>query len=708
MSRRVWWSSAALLIALGVWGCTPEGGGGDDDDDGGGAGGAGGGMLGGFDAEGPVTLDMRGPDASADMGAGGEGGMGGEGGVGGEGGEGGMGGMGGEGGEGGAVMMECVPGETRCPDEGAPVREICRIEGIWAIQACADGNICFGGDCVRDPAGCADGERICLADGRPAECDGGQWLPQAMCPAGLVCGAGDCLNPQCAAAARQSSYQGCEYLAADLPNSTLSQDGEGLTPSAPWGIVIANVSADSEAAVSIFDAGGQPMPLVASTRIAVPAEAAFGTMAATVQSEVRDADGMIVEQQMNRADLVVVPPGGLATFLLPRRMGPVNTTSIGSSAVRVVTDSPVVAYQFSPYCCNYSFSNDASLLVPVRALGNRYRWLGVPMMTLPFQSNAVVTVIGAEDGTDVRLTLPAGVNAAADAGGRVRQVGQTVDVQLDAQDVLLLHSAAPAFGGSPPDFSGTLVESSKPVALFSTHVCTNYPSALAACDHLQEQIIPIDTWGNGFQLVPTKLRAPAAFNEYTYWKLMAGDEAATITFSVPFADLRAAAPGFAGVTACSSLVQGGNTLTLQPGQVCEFGSKSAVEIAATSPILVMGIISGQQSTGLGNGAHAGDPAIFLLPPARQYRRDYTFLTPGTYFSDYVTVITPPNNDLVLDGVPVDLADAERIPGSGVAYKHLSLQDGAHTLVGRAAFGIVVYAYDDYVSYAFTGGLNLSK
>lgn len=708
MARSKWWWSTvfAAMVGAAVTGCVPDSGGGDDADRGirMGAGGAGGGVLAPEDAEPPIVV--------TDMAAGGDtGGVELDQGAGGAGGEGGIGGMGGEGGEGGVggTPGECVPGETRCPAEGEPVREICRLEEVWAIQACAAGNVCLGGDCVPDPANCRPGERICLADGRPATCAGGAWQPGAACAAGLVCGGGDCQNPQCAAAARQSSYQGCEYLAADLPNSTLAADGEGLTPSAPWGIVVANVSNAGPAAVSILDGAGVPVQLVASTRIAVPPQAPPGIAAEQVQSEVRDADGMVVAQAFNRADLVEVPAGGLATFLLPRRMGPVSTTSIRTDAVRIVSDAPVVAYQFSPYCCNYSFSNDASLLVPVRALGTRYRWLGVPMMTAPFASNAVISILGAEDETDVTLTLPGNTRVRADAQGRVRQVGQRVDVRLGAQEVLLLHSESAGFLQPGPDLSGALVESTRPVALFSTHVCTNYPSLLGACDHLQEQIFPIETWGTGFQLVPTKLRAPNAAGEVTYWKLMAGDEAATIRFGAPFANLRATRPGFDGVTACSTLVQNGDTIVLQPGQVCEFGTKVAAQLTASAPILVMGIISGQESTGmLGNNAHAGDPAIFLVPPDRQFRRDYTFLTPGTYFSDYVTVVTPPNNDLLLDGAVVDLADATRIDGSGYVYKHLPLGDGAHSMQGRAPFGIVVYAYDNFVSYAFTGGLNLTK
>jgi hypothetical protein len=86
--------------------------------------------------------------------------------------------------------------------------------------------------------------------------------------------------------------------------------------------------------------------------------------------------------------------------------------------------------------------------------------------------------------------------------------------------------------------------------------------------------------------------------------------------------------------------------------------------------MVMGIISGQESTGVLSsfGEHAGDPSIFLVPPARQYRNNYSFLTPETYFVDYVTVISSTSNQILLDGNPVDLSRATAISGRRSPYR----------------------------------------
>ncbi len=701
-----------IVVALSALGCVPESGG-DPDDDSGirmGSGGSGGGVLGEGGAGGVIPVDPA--DSGPDIGQGGVGGDGGQGGDGGAGGMGGDGGAGGDGGSGGEVPAECRPGETRCPSEGEPVRQYCNVDGQWAIQPCNDDQVCLGIDCVPDPALCTPGERICLPTGEAATCQPGQWVSDGPCPEGLVCGAGRCQSPQCAAAAQRRSNQGCEYLAVDLPNLTYEPGSQEGTPSAPWGIVVANVSSAGPTEVSIFDEQGRVMPLIASTVVAVPPPVAGLAMPQRVQSEVEDADGMIVEQAMNNADSISIPPGGLATLLLQRRMAPMTASSVTANAVRVVADAPVVAYQFSPYCCNYSFSNDASLLVPTSALDTRYRWLGVPTLPNPLNPagarNSVMAIVAPEDGTQVAVNLPLGVQAFADQAGRVRQVGQRIDAVLGAHEVMLVHARQGGFGEAT-DMSGSLIESDRPIAVFSSHVCTNYPQDLAACDHLQEQLFPTDTWGRNFQLVPTRQRGRNWPDEQTYWKIMAGDQASTVRFGLPYADLQAQPPGFMGVPDCRALLQGGDTIALGPGEFCEFGTRRAVQLDATAPISVMGIISGQDSTGLrGQGTHAGDPAIFLVPPDRQFRRDYTFLTPATYFSDYVTIVTPVGNELLLDGDPIDIAAAAPVGGGAYVFSHVEVEPGAHTIQGRAPFGIVVYAYDDYVSYAFTGGLNLTK
>ena len=621
---------------------------------------------------------------------------------------------------------ECAPGESRCPREGGDVREYCNVSGRWAEQPCSAGDICLNGGCVRDPSDCMPGEQVCLPNGLPAECRDGAWVPGQACTDRQICIEGECTGEACANAAQRSSYLGCDYLAADLPNGALDP-AQATTQDAPAAVVLANPDPEVTVTVGVFDADGQPTQLVAEQFIAVPVIPNLDLgmyQPSTVTSNVRVGD-MVVTDRIDRGVGIEIPPGGLATLLLPRRLGPLNESSLRPDAFRIRTDHPVAAYLFGPYCCNYSFSNDASLLFPTTALGQRYLFTGTPDFASVggppgFHSPPVIAVMAPHDNTNVVVDLAPDMRIDDSSSGNVRLMGGDVEVTMNAQDVLLLSasSAVDQFNlpdiFNPTDLTGTEVSADKPVAVFSTHVCTNYPQFLAACDALQEQLMPVRAWGSSFQLVPPAERGRNQFSEVIYWKFLGqdvgeGEPPTRITLSVPFGQLNPAAPGFASIPDCAEFVENGDTIVLGSRQYCEFGTKRPLQATSNRPVQVMGILAGQQATGLNAfGSHAGDPALFLVTPDRQYRRDYAFLTPDTYFSDYVTVITPMGNELILDDVPVDLGDAIPIVGSPFVFKHISIDDGPHRIVGRGNFGILVYAYDDFVSYAFPGGLNLTK
>ena len=648
---------------------------------------------------------------------------------------------------GSTMMGECRAGETRCPEEGGAALEFCRSDQVWALRGCGAGEVCLAGGCIPDPSNCADGSRICLPTGTPALCNSGTWQSLDECQNGNTCFEGTCLTRACASAAQRSSYQGCDYLAVDLPNSTLSTEdpANSLTPDAPMGLVVANTT-DQPVKVDVLGPEGAATPLVADRMVNVPDNVPFEVrqrfQAQRVSSQIRDANGMVVRDAIAMGSDIEVPPLGTAILLLPRKMGPLSASAIQRDAYRLKSNLPVVVYQFSPYCCKFSFSNDASLLLPVTALGTRYRYLGTPYFSFfapPRSSNtpATMAIVSPYENNDVTIDLPRGTSVAFDTAQRVvpgilcqgdqdcpagtgrsqpapglcsgQDSLRNINLTLGAQEVLTLLVTSRA--GPESDMSSSVITSSKPVSVFSSHICTYYPEASGACDHLQEQILPVSTWGTSFQLVPPAERNPG-FPTDNVWKFIGDEEVTRIRLSVPLRQLNPLRPGFAAVPYCQNYLAGDDTIVLRRGEYCEFGTRTTVAAVADKPTMVMGIIVGQEAAGIltNFGDHGGDPALFLVPPDRQYRRDYVFMTPDTYFSDYVTVITPPGNQIELDGQPVDLAGASAVAGQGsYSFLHIPLaNDGAHTIRGELPFGIIVYAYDDFVSYAFTGGLNLSK
>lgn len=629
-----------------------------------------------------------------------------------------VGGDGGSGGSGGVVARDCDPGRQRCVADGDSSLEVCNEAGEWGLDVCPDGAPCYDNRCLPSPADCRAGERLCITNTTPAICEPGvTWTPQPECAAGETCANGDCVSQACALAALNRSYLGCDYWAVELPNISLMPLG-GATPDAPIGVVVVNADEVEPAHLTVLDPRRQVANLVATMRIQPP-EAGLGQPSfqpETVSSEVRDQNGRVVEPNVARAEGLEIPPGGVATILLPRVPQFDDSSQVGPIAFRLKTDRPIAAYQFNPYCCNYTYSNDASLLIPSSALGTDYRFLGVPAWTSPLQGSTVpagMAIVATEDNTEITVNLPRGIRVAADRGRRVVQNGAVVSLTLNAHDTAILQTeGGGGFGATAPDFSGSAINSTSPVAVFSTHQCSFYPETIEACDHLEEELFPSGTLGRQYVLTPPvfRQRRPQP-TEVIYWKILAVAANTRVTLSRPFAQLDAVPPGFAGVPDCADFLEpDGVTLVLGENGFCEFGTQVPVALDADNLLEVMGIMVGQNATSplAMFGDHAGDPAIFLLPPDLQYRDDYAFLVPGTYENDWLTVIADADTELTLDGQPLDLAGADGVPGTSRVYKHVSLTDGGHRIRGNRPFGIIVYAFDDYVSYAFTGGLNLEK
>ena len=620
------------------------------------------------------------------------------------------------GGAGGTVVeRECDPGRQRCVLDGDSALEVCNDRGEWGLDICPDGAPCYDGRCLPSPANCHAGERLCISDTVAGVCEPGvTWTPQPACAEGEVCANGDCLTQACALAALNRSYLGCDYWAVELPNISLLPLG-GATPDAPIGVVVVNADEAEPVHVTVFGPNRDLAQLVATMRIQPPSGLGQPSFQAeTVSTEVRDHAGQVVQSNVGQADRLEIPPGGVATLLLPRVPQFDDSSSVAAIAFRVKTDRPIAAYQFNPLCCNYTYSNDASLLFPASALGTDYRFLGVPAWTSPLEGSTVPTgiaIIATEDATDVTVSLPRGARVAPDRRRRVAQNNGVVNLTLQAHEVAILQSEGGRFGAGP-DFSGSVIAASAAVAVFSTHQCSFYPEAIGACDHLEEQLFPAGTLGRQYVLTPPVFRqARPQPSEVVYWKILSTSPNTHIRFSVPYAQLDALPPGFAGVPDCSDFLEpDGQTLVLGENGYCEFGTQMAVSLEADNLVEVMGIFVGQDATSnfAMFGDHAGDPAIFLLPPDQQYRDDYAFLVPGTYENDWLTVIADADTVLTLDGRPVDLAGATGVPGTPRIYKHITLTDGGHRIHGDKPFGILVYAFDDYVSYAFTGGLNLEK
>ncbi len=595
----------------------------------------------------------------------------------------------------------CRPGERRCLFENSPLFEECSHEGErFVVDSCAAGQMCRTGRCV--DFACVAGKDICVGTQTRATCaeDGRSHGDATDCEgAGDVCRGGECIDA-CAAAEREQSYIGCDYIARELPNSY--RYGGESDENAPFAVVVANPDRLLDTEVTITNAQGEPAEIL--ERVSLRHNENNQSGHREVRSEILSRDGG--SPIASPAEAVAVPPQAAAVFLMdpgsPPRM----------RAYRVRSTRPIIAYQFSPYCCNFTYTNDASLLLPTTTLGDRYRVLSFPSLLFHGSSNfarATMTVVAREDETTVDIDSPVELSQGTSwfptspwQGGPITLAsGESITFGTDTD---------PNEPMTNRDLSGAVIEADKPIAVFAGHECTFVPQDRWACDHLEEQMLPAPTLGRRYLLTPTRRRGTAGRTaEAVYWRLVA-DRDSTITFSPPLTDLSLADASNDVTTPCNRLLEDGR-VHLEAGEVCEFGTLEPVAVASTGELLVGGIISGQESTGYGYGSAAGDPSFFLAPPVEQFRKDYSFVSPPTFARNYVAVAVPHGGSVALDGVAIEpraRLELRQVELAGKTWDvyNVAVEAGYHTMASSERFGIVVYAFDDYVSYAFPGGLDL--
>jgi hypothetical protein len=229
------------------------------------------------------------------------------------------------------------------------------------------------------------------------------------------------------------------------------------------------------------------------------------------------------------------------------------------------------------------------------------------------------------------------------------------------------------------DLTGTLISSDENVGVFGGVDCAQAPLGARYCDHIEEQIFPVQAWDTEYYA--TKFSERGA--EEDIWRIVAAEDQTEIT-TEPF---QVEVP------------------VLNRGEVFEFRSSEDFKVVADKPILVAQYMTGSSTT---TSSNDGDPSMLLAVPARQYRRGYVFLVPETYDRDWVTVTFPDGANILFDGEPLDLAMAVPIGETGFNVLRMPVEDGRHDVDSDLPVGVSVYGYDFNISYAYPAGLDLSE
>jgi hypothetical protein len=341
----------------------------------------------------------------------------------------------------------------------------------------------------------------------------------------------------------------------------------------------------------------------------------------------------------------------------------------------------------------FSYTNDASLLLPSTALTGNYRIAGVDAWTAPDDGSGsgpaapvppYFVVTGTQDGTTVQVQLSA--NGSVQGGGSIATVsgGGTLNFTLNAGDV------AEVIGAATPstDFSGSLLKASAPVQVISGHSCRYMPSTRVACDHLEETVMPVETMGRHYFVTPPDHPGGPGKTSHDV-RLYGNIDGTTLSYPGP--------------------KPAGAPTTINAGQVIDLGTVTeAFEIVGNHEFMVGSfMIGGGDVTVDADATASGDPSMSMMTTVEQYRTSYVFIAPTDYDENYVDIVQPTSAVVTLDGSTVGVTPTPISSGYALARVPLThLGTGAHTLTATQPVGIQVLGYGSYTSYQFPGGLNL--
>ncbi len=361
-----------------------------------------------------------------------------------------------------------------------------------------------------------------------------------------------------------------------------------------------------------------------------------------------------------------------------------DNENIKKLSFKVTADFPVQVYGHS----QASTTSESFNVLPIESLGNEYLILAYNANTdmgaglRDGRTPSQFAIVAIEDNTVVTISPSV-------ATYKNRTIPH--NVTLNSGEVYLVQSS---LADNNPDLSSSVVNSNKPVAVFSGQQRARVPldanGNSVSRDYLVEQMPPIDSWSNEAIVAPfpqptfyetssnvnDKLRIIAAYDDT---ELYVDDVLLTI---------------------------------LNRGQIYESDLVTPMHIFASAPIMAAGY---KRSSGISfnDDDYRGDPLLQIIPTPNQFGESYRFITIQTYENSekvytehYITIIAEPANILTLrlNGNPITPTLFKPIVGSNYRYAHIRMQDGTHSIKGDMPFGLFVCGYGNAVSYGYYCGV----
>lgn len=407
-----------------------------------------------------------------------------------------------------------------------------------------------------------------------------------------TCVDGQCLSG-CAAAEKTQSSVGCEYYAVAMD----AIKGGGPTGAPFNGCFVAFV-ANTSAGPAHIDASFNGASIDLGQFAKIPSGSGKALAYGAYDPGAGLAPGQVAILFLHSG------PGGVPCPVPAALTSGVQISGTGyTSAFRIQSDVPVVAYQMLPYGGGSAAATGASLLLPTSSWDTNYIAANAYKASFISSTSPSLNIVAAEDATSITL-LP---KAAISGGGGVQPAtaGQPVTYTLSAGQVLQITQQA--------ELTGSPVQATKRIGLFAGHVCLNVPADVVACDHAEQQIPPIKALGHEYVAVSYRQRSSKPENPL--WRIVGVVDGTSLTYEPDV----------------------GGPVTVALGEVVELSTATPFTVKsqdAAHPFLLMTYMSGWGAV----DPDYGDADAVRVSPSDQYLKRYVFFTDPTYPETNLVVI----------------------------------------------------------------------
>ncbi len=514
------------------------------------------------------------------------------------------------------------------------------------------------------------------------------------CPASQGCGAGATCVPACESAAANKSTVGCDYYSIAVAG------GSDLADGSCFAAYIANTWTSPVSLTVEYN--GMSIPL--DNLAVIPTGSGTSITYAPLPGGKLPAGELAI---LFLNDEPGVVGDGLTAHCPPGITAAVSGTPAFSDTTslmygfHITSSAPVVAYDIFPYGGSNAYISSATLLIPTTAWGTNY--LAVDSFaasvaapgTMPY-----IQIVAAENDTQVVLSPTAAI--VGGTGVAPAAMGSPTTYNLNAGQVVQFLQAA--------ELNGTPIQSNKPIGVWGGANCMNIDVSDTYCDSGHQELFPISALGSEYVAVRYRPRDDSQPNEAPPWRIMGAVNGTTLTYDPPTPPT-------------------GAPTTLQSGELVMFASAGPFVVKsqdAKHPFYMSAHMGGQEY--LDGEYTTGDPETVNVMPAAEYLPSYIFMTDPTMANTNLVLVrskttTGTFEDVTLDCITgpipawkpigtagiyeyawVDLVIASTPGGPGMGVG--ACDNGYHTIKSTAPFGLTVWGWDLYVSYAYPAGASV--